>query len=58
MLEEGPTGFCTVEDWGCIGDAKAMGALPSASEASTTAAMNLFFIPSLLQTDTVATGGL
>jgi hypothetical protein len=45
MPEEGSTGFCAVEDWGCIGDAKAMGALPNASEAKTTAAMKLFFIP-------------
>jgi hypothetical protein len=44
VLEEGSTGFCAVEGRGWSGDAKTRGTLPSASEASITAAMNLFLI--------------
>jgi len=58
MLEEGLTDFCAVEEPDCSGDANAAGTFHPASAASTTAAMNLFFIPSLLQPDRLATGSL
>jgi hypothetical protein len=45
MLEaDCPAGFCAVEEE-CGGNANAAGTLHRPSEASTTAAMNLFFIP-------------
>jgi hypothetical protein len=42
------SGFCTVKERDCRGDASATGTFHSPTDASTTAAMNLFFIPFLL----------
>jgi len=48
MLAAGSADFCVAEIAGCE-DASAAGTLHHATEASTIAAMNLLFIPSLLQ---------